>query len=392
VSVSTRINRVRFIDGEGIAHSDFNDVQQYMRAFIVDQIIGGCASDTLSDARPDESRCYVPTAAHCMVYGSSSSLVTNTPGVIMQWKTADYSDGMTPELLAYFVEEDELETSIDLPDATNPRWDGLFIKLEDDEAAGSETRDFKDITTGVVTSSSVNKKNRTKLTLTYVAGTPAATNISFPSTPAGHVPLVYVCVPPGAATTPALSGVCDARMPMRMGSVDIMPGQMFDGGGATAASMDAKQHAIIASNSNVKVAVPFLVGPHCRVTGMDLWFWGTGSSTVTVTPKQYAAPNSSASTWTTSAVGLRSEVYPDVWSTAQDGATYHDYRTLKNSTGSGNGVALWGSGVANSMYGWKYLQDLGPVAGSPGGVTKAGVELSFSDEARIYGARFYYSY
>lgn len=136
--------------------------------------------------------------------------------------------------IALFVEDDDslfdpgdpkptviqhlLETvinfTVDAADPTNPRFDILSAKVEQPGTAGtdsqSETRIFKDQSTGSLTSQSTNKRERSRLTVTYTPGTPAASPAE-PAAPAGETIFARIDVP-AAAGTIAQSNIIDKRM------------------------------------------------------------------------------------------------------------------------------------------------------------------------------------
>jgi hypothetical protein len=86
--------------------------------------------------------------------------------------------------------------AIDAHHATNRRYDliSLAPATDDDQSA---TRNVKNPSTLVVSSTNVDKRRRLYYTLTYTAGTPAATPAD-PATPAGHIAIARIRVPAAA--------------------------------------------------------------------------------------------------------------------------------------------------------------------------------------------------
>lgn len=109
------------------------------------------------------------------------------------------------------VNEADVAQAIDAHDATNPRIDLLVAAPAtiDDETASVQ---IKDPVTGVVAPQSLTTRRRFISTITYIAGTPAASPVA-PAVPAGAQALAEVNVP---ATAGALT-ITDRRKILRFG-------------------------------------------------------------------------------------------------------------------------------------------------------------------------------
>jgi len=202
MSVPTFFDRVLFNDGEGIDHADFNTLQQMIRAQVADTVWSMRAKSAELLYVPNlNSQVWIPTGSHALPHGGASNLqVVNTPGMIAQYTTVSDPDGATPHMLQYWLAANDISVIVNAADATNPRIDLIVVKLIDGNATSSVSKDFQDALTGAVTSTSFNKRTSTSLTVSYVAGTAAASPTA-PAIPTGFAAWAYVYVPATYATT-----------------------------------------------------------------------------------------------------------------------------------------------------------------------------------------------
>ncbi len=216
---STTNNRVLFNDGEGLDLTDLNDLSAFDRAFMIDGLLACNAQTDLTDDLPSASYLFAPTAAQAYAKPTGTAKqITNAAGWIGQWTSAGAADGLTPKFLFFKLAAGDLLTTLDAGGGNN-RWDGLFVKITEVDA-DSQDRDFKDATTGALTSQTLYKKRRTQLDFSVVKGT-EATNPSFPSTPSGYVPYAYIYMPTGFSSVLTTAKISDMRVPMRFGSVTL---------------------------------------------------------------------------------------------------------------------------------------------------------------------------
>jgi hypothetical protein len=272
-------SRVLFNDGEAVDFHDLNTAQDYQRIILLDQFLGTQAGQSFS-ASPSASYCLVPQPMAALpTQGGSARQVTNTEGMICQWSTAGSSDGITPRMLSYWLAAGELLSSgsgsMALAPTVHPRWDGIFIQIRDDLADTVTTRDFKDVATNALSSTTFSKRLGTRAYFQRVEGSEATSPIVpvTPSPSGGYnwVPFCYVyrtVGDDGVAFTPDV--FADARMPMRVGSI-VTPAinAIFTPGpndfirnidtGSILGDSD------ICTGSGV-VLFPFLGGAACRVT------------------------------------------------------------------------------------------------------------------------------
>jgi hypothetical protein len=113
------------------------------------------------------------------------------------WRLAADPGAPDPQVLLHQLGADDTFTA-DAADGSNPRIDVFSAKVEDADVGDSESRIVKDGTTGAITSQSINKRTRTKLTVTYTPGTAAASPVA-PSPPAGEVVFAEVLVDTGVS-------------------------------------------------------------------------------------------------------------------------------------------------------------------------------------------------
>ncbi len=225
--------RVLFNDGEGVTHGDLNDAQTFLETRLSDQILHSLIGNvSLSATDPEfggKNGANAPVhLAYCLhggsAYlrqGSGNAKLQISPGVLMQ-KTGSM-DGSTPTLLAYTFAGTE-EVTITNGDASHPRVDLLQMKLELVDA-DTQSRDFEDATTHVVTTTTPNKKKRVQCTLSVKQGV-AGVSPTYPDPDSGYVCIAGVVVGTlyvaaaglnfGNDATGAVAVVHDQRMPLNV--------------------------------------------------------------------------------------------------------------------------------------------------------------------------------
>ncbi len=279
---------VLFNDGEGITHGDLNDAQRFLSAQLYDQVLEKLIGNLVIGGNKDYdlggANSATPThLAYCLHGGSgyphigtATNKVRFTPGTVLQKIAA--ADGDEATLLAYTFDGTE-EVSITAGHATLARVDLIQMKLElvDDD---SESRDFEDATTEVVTTTSMDKKRRVQCTLSVVTGTPDSSP-TYPDPSSGYVALAGVVVAETYLTTTQIifgtdagvSGgfgqavVHDQRMPLNVQAyrtdVEIIAATGY---GALAYG----QHALVCGSVSNEVTIPCPKGGSSgRVVGID---------------------------------------------------------------------------------------------------------------------------
>lgn len=321
--------QVYFNDGEGLVHTDITDLQSMLESKIWDQIIhnqigaqglhpadlglGVNGTDHVfggqdgTDHASSRAYCLNPGAAY-LRQGSSNGKIQIAPGTLLQ--KIGTIDGSDPKLVAYTFVGTE-EWTLTNGDATNPRVDLLQMKLEY-VLGDTQSRDFKDATTGVVTTTSMSKKRRVQCTLSVKAGTPAASP-AMPTPDSGYVPVGSVMVGNGWTTagnapifgqdTAALNNlvVHDQRMPVKVKAYAVPGSQMLlvsnwsysaiSGAANCSTSGSNELIAICPHKPNgrlIGVQVTFLTGP-AALNGQTLAQRAVGPTTITVSQRNTLA-------------------------------------------------------------------------------------------------------
>lgn len=206
-------------DGEGITFTDLNNMQRYMSAMILDGIISRMArSFGGADVQGTQTTfplvyCFCVGNDAAPYAGAGAREIKNLAGTIYQ-RLDNTPDGNDPGMLAYYVTADEYGQTLAAA-VTNPRWDIVTVKLEqiDNDVADEVSRDFKDATTGVVTSEDIVKKRKVKATFTVTAGAENASPVQ-PSIPAGHVLVAAFLVTPAMSAFDPRADIRDWRVPL----------------------------------------------------------------------------------------------------------------------------------------------------------------------------------
>lgn len=215
---------VEFEDGEGLSHTDLNAGRDYSRMLEGDFKLGAL----FQRSAPQDFQTPYPARAAVLAHGLSgvplpsgtNLTIDNTAGLISQYTSLSSPDSATPRLLSYWVDADELQTTLSAGDATYPRIDLIEIALDlEDETT---TVDFQDAATGVVTSGTGTVRKRVRLTKVVIPGTPAAVP-SLPATSAGAAAWCYVWVPATHATVFTDLHVWDVRYPLGFDRLFVPP-------------------------------------------------------------------------------------------------------------------------------------------------------------------------
>jgi hypothetical protein len=249
-------------------------------------------------------------------------------------------DGVTPQVLAYRVAAGDLLTTLGTGDGTYERIDGIFIKIADDVAGDSQSRDFEDAVTRELSSQTTNVKFRTSIVKSVVPGTPSATPVK-PATPSGYVPWCYVRVRSTYASTFDPTHISDWRVPMRVGAVDVMAREMIPDSGISLSADTAYFDMGAAANVAVNAIFPF--GPDCRLLAAELHgdfniSHGTSDGEIDMVPSR-----------------LNLDVFPYTTGGGLSGnsdALWADFGSHVNSifhSMMDRNVAFWGNGYAAGM-------------------------------------------
>lgn len=268
-------------NGEGLTQDDLNDMQRFLRAQMFDAnlqyLIGSLnvgvvnathsvtdmelGGQTGANALTKYAYALTPGGAYLKM-GSGNNKVAIAPGTLLQ--KVGTTDGNESTLLAYTFTGAE-EFTVAAGDGANPRVDLLQMKLEYVDG-DSQTRDFEDATTRIVTTTTPNKKRRVQCTLLLKTGTPAASP-TVPNTDSGYVPvglvvvgtsyLVATAVVMGEDTAGANAVVHDLRMPLRVRAYRVDP-SLFKL--VTAWALSNSNSTVTSSNATNDLYVPCPAG------------------------------------------------------------------------------------------------------------------------------------
>lgn len=291
--------QVLFNNGEGLVHTDLNNVAKFADARLNDMIFSRMVGNLATDEDPSitgehsenpalTSLIYTLTGGCAVIkQGSTTTRVTITSGTIFQ-KIANV-DGADAKFLSYMVDESDVDLVIAAGDATNPRIDILQCKLEYVDG-GLESRDVEDATTEVVTTQSINKTRRVQATFSIKAGTPAATP-TYPTPDAGYALLAAVRVPASWAanfsadtlgSSAAILRQCS--IPLEVEAVTVFPKDFdLNSGPGANWSIDTNGQAVAGADATDLIVWVPGASPSRRIVGVDIVaIWAT-SGTVHLT-------------------------------------------------------------------------------------------------------------
>lgn len=227
--MSSTVNEVLWNDGEAITLTDLENMQQFVKAFLLDQGVAQLgAYDGQDGLQPSTNMskfalCPRPVAGYVKPTANARE-ITNNPGMVYQWISVSTPTGLTSELLAYQLAQDELKVAAATNTSGNPRIDALCVKLST-TAGPTVSRDFEDATTHVVSSQSMSVVTTVQMQFQLVQGTAASHPVS-PSIPSGYCVYAYVLVPNSAGVL-TYDQVWDARLPMRMGRKKVYASDFY---------------------------------------------------------------------------------------------------------------------------------------------------------------------
>ncbi len=223
---------VNYNDGEGLVHGDFNDAQRFAAAKVFDGLLEkmlGSLLDASAETKDpqfgSQNGANAPTQyAYCinggqanLIQGSTNAKIGIAAGTLLQ-KVANAS-GNDATLLSYTFDGTDEVTIAD--GAVNNRVDLIQMKLEI-ITTDSQSRDFENASTRVVTTTTMNKKRRVQCTLSVKQGATGATP-TVPEPDAGYVPIATVLVPTAYAHAAGFSFGIDAASPTAVVHDQRMP-------------------------------------------------------------------------------------------------------------------------------------------------------------------------
>lgn len=206
------IARVNVSDGQGVDPVDVNNVSLRNRAQIIDAMLMQAARLTPTGVATPGPGVFAYGAAGSP-YAPSSGHIANRAGTIFFKEDNTLIDGATPMFLAYYLDDQEINYAIATPDPSNPRYDGVFVRI-DEVSGGLESRNWQDAGGTIYTTENLPTTYVTRLRTQYVQGT-AAGSPALPATPVGYLPLYYVLVPAAwGGGTAGKAMIHDCRIPV----------------------------------------------------------------------------------------------------------------------------------------------------------------------------------
>lgn len=172
------VRRAQVVVGQATDPTDFMALSGWSRAYINDLVVGAFMRTRKSRVGPDDDSA-LWTRGTIYAVGHAGAPRNNAvarrfgcnPGAIFYVPTGVSVDGVTPKVLTYYLQQDEINGSLTGGDATNPRFDAVYVRVSE-VSAPTVTRNFEDAA-GNKTSQPIVPDLRTKVEWTIVAGTPA---------------------------------------------------------------------------------------------------------------------------------------------------------------------------------------------------------------------------
>jgi len=250
------VKQVLFNDGEGLTFEDMNNVQEFLNAQINDLDIRGRAMASAFETSSSPAYAFTPGNQAAPYDDAADRTLTNLQGAVYQ-RIAGTVTGSTPTMLGYFLAADELSTQFADNASGQDRIDLVSIKLSQTNG-DSESRDFKDASTGVLSSSSLNKRRNVLLEIDVAQGTPGTPPVE-PSAPAGYVKWASCLVPDGIGANPLLPvNVRDHRMPIGFRQVVRAGAESTYNSGSSQYTAPSGNSHILADGAGARQAVSYL--------------------------------------------------------------------------------------------------------------------------------------
>lgn len=292
---------------ESVGQLDLNNMQRFLRAFSDDWMFGQSGSfqgaGDAGAAGMDRSVAVFCVGDSAAPFPSATAMRIDTlGGPLAQWvgysgdaspltfpfatSNPPSSWGQNPYMMVYWTSPNELQTTHDAADSSNPRWDLVCIKLNDvsDDIADQESRLQKQLVSGsfVISAQTFIKRRKVTLSKTVVKGTPAGSP-AIPAVPSGFKPYYAIRIPAAFSSAfPVDNNFHDYRMPLGSHCVDVWasdvlgsnPAGLTLSGGPNASASTTSAYPVVTtttSNSLVDFLPRFIVSPStCRLIGLSL--------------------------------------------------------------------------------------------------------------------------
>jgi hypothetical protein len=190
-------------------------MQRHIHATVFDGIMAGWAiQDDIDATGPSIDNMYCLGNGGAPYAADTGLTIKNLRGLVLQRTADSVPIGTDPQFLSYYLEDDEYSSTLAAV-TTDPRWDIVCIKLEQEsaDAADQELRDFEDALTRELTTSNVIKKRKVKATIQVVTGTEDVSPVE-PATPAGFVKIAAFQVRFGETEFDPKLDIRDYRVPV----------------------------------------------------------------------------------------------------------------------------------------------------------------------------------
>lgn len=280
---------ILFSDGEGAEFGDFNAASRAVQSPLWRHLseIGRNSVGTEGWNRDLTLDLFVFGAGEAQPLPTGTARqIALSDGFLLQ-RTSNTFDPVDGTVLPYYVDgEANTVFTHAVGHATLGRWD-LVVATLSRQAGGFETRDFKDSTTGALSTVSLTKRRQVILTTQLVAGTPAATP-TIPATPGGTLPLYAVYVAPTFNAVFTQDLILDYRMPLGLTIVDIHGVDMWRRGafvegtpGSVAITATGGAFPPInfpVGNTGQLICTPSGVGSSSRLIGVGVLMGSSGTS------------------------------------------------------------------------------------------------------------------
>lgn len=299
-------NKRRFSDGEGLVHTDLNDLSHMLdsrrlgtdfwnaRALGRAQSVntfqhGNVRGVSLHGSGVQESgllssRLYVPWPYDGVIRPQAAASAVDPAELFVENGVLVYLEnnnmqGTAPDEFGEVAVVTLRDTDHDLganitgnpaPGAGNPRWDTLGVRLNF-ETSDSQTRDFKDAVTGALSTQSQDKAFKLFTDYEYTVGVQSGGYSPSAFATAGQVPLLTIRRPVGEGATLDPDDFYYHAYPLRLGVEDIPGYELLPAIGTWGVDTQG-QGSLQKSGSGPGsvLAIPRQIHSGCRIVGVGV--------------------------------------------------------------------------------------------------------------------------
>lgn len=194
------MKEVLFNDGEALTSADLNSLQRRLNSMVSDGVFGSqmrpFSGHNTSSTVPTSTVFSIGNAGAVHRHGTDNT-VAFVDGMIFMTLAAGTA-GEEPYVVPVYLDSTTLPNQTYTGASANPRWDTLYIEVNEVQNTNT-ARDFKDAITGALTTSNIDKERLVEITLDWVQGTESS-NPTLPADPspaANRAPLCSVLVKVG---------------------------------------------------------------------------------------------------------------------------------------------------------------------------------------------------